>query len=67
MGMVTAYFWQNLGLRGWAKFGYSMLNLLVAILLSVTVLREGAICLVMALPIVVLFFYFGLKTVASIA
>jgi hypothetical protein len=59
MGLILAYFWKDLKLSGREKFGFSTLNLLVALLLCMGILREGVICIVMALPLVILFLWIG--------
>ncbi len=59
MGAVTAFIWAPLQLSRKEQVGYSILNLLVAIALCLTVLHEGTICILMALPLVILFLCMG--------
>ena len=55
MGALTAYLWHPFELSRGEAAGYSFLNLFVGCLLCALVLREGTICLLMALPLLLLF------------
>jgi hypothetical protein len=52
MGIIAAWFWKELGLKGKHITGYSILNGLLAILLSYIFLGEGVICLIIVSPLV---------------
>jgi hypothetical protein len=52
MGIIAAWFWKDLGLKGKQLTGYSILNGLLAILLSFIFLGEGMICLVIVSPLI---------------
>lgn len=52
MGIITAWYWKNLGLTGKNLTGYSILNGLLAILLSYIFLGEGVICLIIVSPLI---------------
>lgn len=59
MGMVSAWFWIKIELKSKALIGYSILNGLLAILLSYLFLREGVICLLMVSPLIFAFIITG--------
>ncbi len=59
MGVITAWFWKNLDLKGWTITGYSALNGLIAILLSYVFLREGVLCLLIVSPLILGFIISG--------
>jgi len=52
MGIITAWYWKNLGLTGKNLTGYSILNGLLAISLSYIFLGEGVICLIIVSPLI---------------
>jgi hypothetical protein len=52
MGIIAAWFWKELGLKGKHITGYSILNGLLAILLSYIFLGEGVICLIIVSPLI---------------
>lgn len=52
MGIIAAWFWKDLGLKGKHITGYSILNGLLAILLSFIFLGEGMICLIIVSPLI---------------
>lgn len=52
MGIIAAWFWKDLGLKGKQLTGYSILNGLLAILLSFIFLGEGMICLIIVSPLI---------------
>jgi uncharacterized protein YndB with AHSA1/START domain len=54
MGVISSYFWREMRLHGKELVAASTLNLMVGYLLSVWVLQEGVVCLIMALPLVLL-------------
>lgn len=55
MGIISAWFWRDQGLSGWGLFGYSCLNTLLAVSLSVVFLGEGVICLFIVSPLIMVF------------
>lgn len=59
MGMVSAWFWIKLELRSKHIVGYSILNGLLAILLSYIFLGEGVICLLIVSPLIFAFITSG--------
>ncbi|RZK55513.1 MAG: hypothetical protein EOO91_13985 [Pedobacter sp.] len=59
MGFIAAWFWKDLNLKGKALTGYSVLNGLIAILLSYIFLREGFICLIIVSPLIIGFVITG--------
>ncbi len=59
MGMVSAWFWIKIELKTRALIGYTILNGLLAILLSFVFLREGVICLLMVSPLIFAFLITG--------
>jgi len=52
MGIITAWFWKDIGIRGKQITGYSILNGLIAILMSFFFLGEGFICLLIVSPLI---------------
>jgi len=52
MGMITAWFWKDMGIKGKQITGYSILNGLIAILMSFFFLGEGFICLLIVSPLI---------------
>lgn len=52
MGIITAWFWKDTGIRGKQITGYSILNGLIAILMSFFFLGEGFICLLIVSPLI---------------
>lgn len=52
MGIIASWFWKDLGLKGKHITGYSILNGLLAILLSYIFLGEGVICLIIVSPLI---------------
>lgn len=59
MGIVSAWYWAGTNLKGINYTGYSLVNGLVAILLSFLFLGEGYICLLMVSPLVFVFIIAG--------
>lgn len=59
MGMVSAWIWRPLKLSGGEIGKYSLCNTCLAIVGSAFVLREGAICLIMASPLLLLVIWMG--------
>lgn len=51
MGIMASWFWKDLNLRGGTLVVYSVLNGLLAILLSYLFLGEGALCLLIVSPL----------------
>jgi len=52
MGIITAWFWKDMEIRGKKITGYSILNGLIAILMSFFFLGEGFICLLIVSPLI---------------
>lgn len=52
MGIITAWFWKDIEIRGKQITGYSILNGLIAILMSFFFLGEGFICLLIVSPLI---------------
>lgn len=52
IGIVSAYFWKDLGFRNVRYVTWSILNTFVAILLSAIFLKEGVICLIIVCPLI---------------
>jgi len=52
MGIISAWFWRDLGMKGKYYTGYSLINGLIVILLSYFFLSEGYICLIIVSPLV---------------
>lgn len=52
MGIIASWFWKDLGLKGKHITSYSILNGLLAILLSYIFLGEGVICLIIVSPLI---------------
>ena len=67
MGAVTAYVWRDLDLKRQEAAGGSFVSLLLGCALSAIVLREGTICLLMALPLVVTFQWVGYRIGKALA
>lgn len=59
MGVICAFFWKDLGLKGWPTTGYATLTGLLAILLSFFILGEGFICLLIVSPLILGFVISG--------
>lgn len=59
MGVISAWFWRNSGLKTKAVIGYSLLNGAIALLLSFLFLGEGVICLLIVSPLVFAFIITG--------
>src|ERR1700756_3882186 len=51
MGILSAYMWRNLELRGVKYLVYSLYNSLIAILMSWLFMGEGYICLLIVSPL----------------
>lgn len=59
MGIISAWFWRNLGLRGKTLAWYSCINGFIAIVLSFIFLQEGVICLLIVSPLIFTFVITG--------
>lgn len=59
MGVISAWFWRNLNLKSKLLIWYSILNSLLAILLSYIFLGEGTICLIIVSPLIFAFVITG--------
>ena len=55
MGVVSAWYWRDLGLSGKNTVMYALLNSLFAILMSPIFLGEGVICLIIVSPLIFAF------------
>ncbi|UZJ64343.1 hypothetical protein OKW96_18500 [Sphingobacterium sp. KU25419] len=51
MGIISAWHWKNMNLKGKQITGYSIINGLIAIALSYLFLNEGVICLLIVSPL----------------
>jgi hypothetical protein len=60
MGIISAYFWRDLGMKTLRKIGWSTVVALIAILLSALILKEGVICLLIVSPLIIVFILAGL-------
>lgn len=52
MGMITAWYWKDIRIKGKQITGYSILNGFIAILMSFFFLGEGFICLLIVSPLI---------------
>ncbi len=52
MGITSAYFWKDLGFKNIRYVTWSLLNTLIAILMSAIFLKEGIICLIIVSPVI---------------
>ncbi len=59
MGIICAWSWRNLHLKGRVSALYSCLNSFLAILLSAIFLGEGVICLLIVSPLIFSFMWLG--------
>ena len=59
MGIIAAWFWRDLSLKGKSLIGRAVLNGLFAILLSYIFLGEGMICLLIVSPLIFAFVIAG--------
>ncbi|CAH0147520.1 MULTISPECIES: hypothetical protein [unclassified Pedobacter] len=59
MGVISSWFWRNLNLKSKLLIWYSILNGLLAILLSYIFLGEGTICLIIVSPLIFAFVITG--------
>jgi len=60
MGIISAWFWKDLGLRGITALVYCIYNTSLAILGSYLFLGEGVICLIIVSPLIFCFMLIGL-------
>lgn len=60
IGIINAYYWRDHAVRAGKSFLYGFINLLVSIVLSVFVLKEGTICLIIVSPLIYLFIMLGI-------
>jgi uncharacterized protein YndB with AHSA1/START domain len=60
MGIISAYFWRDLQMKTAHKIGWSFLIAGIAIVFSAIVLEEGAICLLIVSPLIVIFILVGI-------
>lgn len=59
MGFVASFFWRKLDLKSGALFGGAVWITIVGLFGTAIVLHEGAICLLMASPLLILFIWLG--------
>lgn len=59
MGLICAWFWRNLELHKTELIVQSGFNCVIAIVLSFLFLHEGAICLIMVSPLIIVFIIAG--------
>jgi len=59
MGIMSSWFWKALKLKSGSLVGYSILNGVIAILLSFIFLGEGSICLIIVSPLIFAFVITG--------
>jgi len=59
MGIISAWFWRNLGLKSRSIIWFSILNGFLAIALSFLFLGEGTICLIIVSPLIFAFVITG--------
>ena len=59
MGIISAWFWKDINLRGLNYTGYSLISSALAILLSAVFLGEGFICLIIVSPLIMGFVITG--------
>jgi hypothetical protein len=62
MGFISAYYWQNLGYKTIRYVGLSAVNTLLVCALSFLFLHEGAICLLIVSPLILVFIVAGALT-----
>jgi hypothetical protein len=55
MGLISAYYWRDLGMKTKQYIAWSLLNSVVSVLLSAIFLREGVFCLMIVSPLVFVF------------
>ncbi len=67
MGALMAYSWRGVQFTRSAFVGYVALSLLILLVQSVAFLHEGVVCIVMALPLVLLFLWIGFLLGKAIA
>src|ERR1700744_3425106 len=60
MGLISAWFWRNLALRGRTVALYALYSCLVALLFSFIFLGEGTICLIIVSPLIFAFMIIGI-------
>lgn len=59
MGLICAYCWRSLQMKISHYIGWSVVNTLIACLFSAVFLREGAICLLIVSPLILVFVVTG--------
>lgn len=59
IGFGAAFFWREARRSGTARFGWTLANFAVSLGGAAVVLREGALCLVMAAPLLLLLMWIG--------
>ncbi len=59
MGIICAFFWRRLGLNTSQYFGYSLLNSVIALVISGFFMGEGVICLIIVSPLILLLLFAG--------
>ena len=59
MGIINAYWWQNLGLSSNHRLLHTFSNLAILLLLSFIFMGEGVFCLIIVSPLIFLFLFTG--------
>ncbi len=62
MGFGAAFFWKPAELTPGKRFGWTFANLIITVAGSVLILREGAVCLVMAFLLLLVLMWAGCET-----
>jgi uncharacterized protein YndB with AHSA1/START domain len=60
IGIINTFFWRIHNVSTGQSFAYGFYNLIISILLSVFVLREGTICLIIVSPLIYIFIMVGI-------
>jgi len=59
MGIICAHYWRAIQLKTWGYIGWSVVNMLVAVLCSYIFLKEGIFCLIIVSPLFLVFIVTG--------
>jgi hypothetical protein len=62
MGIISAYFWKDIGLKNWQYFVYALVNMGFGLAFSWLIMGEGYICLLIVSPLVLGFITAGTYT-----
>jgi Polyketide cyclase / dehydrase and lipid transport len=55
IGLISAYFWRDTQMKTTHYIGWSVVNTIIAVILSAIFIREGVFCLLIVSPLVLLF------------